>query len=322
MINLKSNRQSGFSLIQLSIVIVIASIGLAAAAKLATVQFQQDREERLDQSFEDINDLLLAYYIGVDKDGNDNERLPCPARRDLEISHPNFGAEACGSVTITAHSTLTHPDTGMPLRVMIGALPTRELSMATEDAFDVFGGQLLYAVSEEMTSNTSFGRNDVAAIQRRNTYNKILGQNLPFIVISAGETGRGTYNKAGTLIAACPASGNERENCDNNAVFLDFDIAESTTNADNFFDDRIGYDGRFLGEIARFQVPDFNCPMGEVITGFLNGTPICNEDAIGEATPNNCPNPGGKNGQGCGQCGGSRIICGICSGPGNDSCVK
>lgn len=278
---IKANKQSGFSLIQLSIAIIIASIGLVAAAKLATLQFQQNREERIDQSFEDINDLLLAYYIGVDKDGNDNERLPCPAKRDLAIDHPDFGREDCGSVAISAHPTLAHPDTGAPLRVMIGALPTRALSMATEDAFDVFGGQLLYAVSEEMTSPTNFGRNDLAVIQRRNTDNKILGQNLPFLVVSAGETGRGTYNKAGTLIKSCPANGDERENCDNNAIFLDADIAEANINSAAFYDDRIGYDGKFLAKVARFQVPDFNCPTGEVVTGFLNGSPICNEDAQG-----------------------------------------
>lgn len=313
----KSNAQSGFSLIQLSIVIVIASIGLAAAAKLATVQFQQDREERLNESFEDINDLLLAYYTGVDENGDRNERLPCPARRDLAIDHPAFGREDCGAFTPT-ESDIDHPDDpGRKLRVMIGALPVKELSISTENAFDVFGGQLLYAVSEEMTSPTNFGRNDVAAIKREDSDGVTLGQPLPFLVVSAGDTGIGTYNKGGTLIATCPATGSERENCDGDFTFLDADISESE-DTNTFFDDRIGFDGTFLADIARFQVPDFTCPDGEFVRGFLDGSPICNEDIQGNGSQEGalCLNGISGNGDQCfgtirnGKCRGS------CSGAG------
>lgn len=314
MINIKPNTQSGFSLIQLSIVIIIASIGLAAAAKLATVQFQQDREERLNKSFEDINDLLLGHYTGFETQYDLNgkaeqiqkKRLPCPARRNLAFDHPDFGKEACNNnVTIIESDVIDPTNSSRKLRVMIGALPVKELTLSTEDAFDVFGGQLIYAVSENMTDASNFGRSDMAVIQRRDIDGVSLGLNLPFIVVSAGETGRGTYNKAGALIAPCPTSGNDSENCDNNdIVFLDADIAESETNANNFFDDRIGYDGKFIARASQAVILNFTCPTNEFLSGFNGGQPQCGEAA---SSGGECSDAE-KNGTAC--YGGVRISCG------------
>lgn len=321
----KINNQSGFSLVQLLIAIIIVSIGLAAAAKLATMQFQKDREERIDQSFEEINDLLLSYYTGVDADGNKNKRLPCPARRNLAIDDPNFGTENCSAATIVNHQTLTHPDTGFPLRVMIGALPARILSMPIENAYDVFDGQILYAVSEEMTSPTNFGRNDLASIQRQDVSGAVLGQPLPFLVISAGETGYGTYNKNGTLIENCPTTGNEKENCNNDAIFIDTEIAEGEANPNNFFDDRLGFDGTFFSRVAQTILINAQCPSGQFLSGLNAGQPECGKPSGGE-----CENAD-KNGSTCNnpvsgcvncsdkgdKCVGS-LICGVCS---NARCI-
>ena len=160
--------QSGFSLIQLSIVILIVSLGLAAAVQLSKINFQEEREEELAISFEDFNEALLAYYTGVDETGTAIKRLPCPARQDLPINDPNFGQEDCSGVSIVT-SNVPNPDSpGTNLRVMIGALPVHELTLSTEEAFDVFGGQYLYAVSESLTSDTNFLRNDMSAVQRLN----------------------------------------------------------------------------------------------------------------------------------------------------------
>ena len=270
------NTESGFSLIQLMIVIIIVSIGLVAAARLAQVKFQEDREIELSDSFENINELLLAYYTGVDETNAPIKRLPCPARRDLAINDPNFGAEDCAAAQIVS-SNVPHPDTaGTNLRVMIGALPVRELSIATEDGFDVFGGQLLYAVSENLTSDTNFLRHDMSAVQRLNDNGTLVGLPLPFIVISMGDTGRGTYNTGGALLEACPdeAVSREGENCDGDAVFLDAFITEKDGDV-NFYDDRVSFDGTFFAKAGNTLLVNLECPANEFLTGVVNGEAQC-----------------------------------------------
>ena len=270
------NTESGFSLIQLMIVIIIVSIGLVAAARLAQVKFQEDREIEISDSFKNINDLLLAYYTGVDETGTPIKRLPCPARRNLAIGDLNFGTENCTAVQIVS-GNVPHPDAaGTNLRVMIGALPVKELSIATEDAFDVFGGQYLYAVSENLTNDSNFLRHDMSAVQRLNDNGTLVGLPLPFIVVSMGDTGRGAYGTNGIILEACPNKtvSREGENCDGDAVFLDAFITERSGDA-NFYDDRVGFDGTFFAKAGNTLLVNLECPANEFLTGVVNGEAQC-----------------------------------------------
>jgi len=268
------NTQGGFSLIQLSIVIIIASIGIVAVSKLATVQFYKSQEEKIDQSFDDIQDALLAYYVGVNEAGAPNRRLPCPARQDLAYDHPDFGKEDCAGVAIQ-QGLVPHPDTGIPMGVLRGALPVREFLMSTEDAFDVHGGQILYAVSEEMTRAANYGRTDLSAISRTDVAGGApVGQPLPFIAISMGETGAGAFGKNGNLITPCDNTKDDGENCDNNTLFLDTLISENT-NVASFYDDRFAFDPRFFSKAANAIIANADCPPDEYLTGIQEGIPSC-----------------------------------------------
>jgi len=267
------NKESGFSLIQLSIVIIITSIGLAAAVKLATVEHHKNQEIKLQQNFENINELLLSYYTGFDENNNPIQRLPCPARQDLAIDHPNFGREDCTGVAILP-GPVSHPDSASPMGVMYGAIPTKELSMATKDAFDVFGRQLLYAVSVNLTKDSNYLRNDMAAIQRKDDSGTVTGQSLPYVIVSMGDNGSGAFGQGGNLTSACDSTKRESENCDNDGVFLDAFITERE-NSSEFSDDRLGYDGKFFARAGQLIVINFECPENEVLRGMSNGKPLC-----------------------------------------------
>jgi len=212
-------------------VVLIASLGLGAAIKLARVEFHERREKEIVTSFENINELLLSYYTGVDDTGNDIKRLPCPALPNLSIDDPDFGQEDCANATIV-EGNVPHPDDATRnLRIMIGAIPAQELSMANEEAFDVFGGQLLYAVSEDLTIDINFLRNDMSAIQRQNNNGTFSGLPLPYMFLSMGDTNIGAYGIDGNIIELCPdiAVSREGENCDRtDGVFLDAFITEES----------------------------------------------------------------------------------------------
>ena len=78
---------------------------------------------------------------------------------------------------------------------MIGALPVSELSLAHEDAFDVFGGQFIYAVSESMTVSANYGITNLGAVRFLDPSNlsQKVGIAIPFVVVSAGSCSAAVY---------------------------------------------------------------------------------------------------------------------------------
>jgi hypothetical protein len=94
-------------------------------------------------------------------------------------------------------------------------------------------------------------------------------QYTPFVVVSHGENGRGSYTSEGIkYAAACPASGKgDSENCNRDAVFANLEI--STIDSDKAFDDQITY------EIADKRVTVETCPDGARIVGVIKGKPEC-----------------------------------------------
>ena len=293
---LKKSSESGFSLIELSVAIIIISIGLITALQISKIEFYEESQEELLYSLNNANDLLLSYYIGTDQTGTQIRRFPCPARPDLPMTHVDFGKEDCSGVSIV-NSTVPDPDSpGNNLEVLIGALPIQNLNARPEDAFDVYGGQYVYAVSAKQTIRVNFLRTDLNAVQRQDETSSNVGNPLPFLIASLGETGRGAYDIDGNLIEACPVSTREGENCDrNDAVFLDAFIAERVVDTaagtdqsfSAFYDGRLGFDEVFFGRVSNaVLLMDINCPDGEFLSGFVNGDPVCSPVAeIADSLP-------------------------------------
>ena len=270
----KKHSEFGFSLIELSIVLIIVSIGLVTALQISKIEFYENSEQQLLNSFDDLNDLFLAHYTGTDESGNDIKRLPCPARQNLAIDHPNFGKENCTNVQF-ADSGIPNPNTpGTNLRVLMGAVPVQSLSVNTEAAFDIYGGQYLYAVSEGLTSSSNFLLSNLSAIKRKNPSGAAIGDLLPFVIASMGETGRGAYGINGNLIEVCPASQREGKNCNNDGIFMDA-FATSSSDDRAYYDGRLGFDESFFERVSNAVFIHINCPDGEFLSGYVKGTPIC-----------------------------------------------
>lgn len=276
----KKLNQSGFSLIELSIALIIVSLSVVTAIKIAQITFYEETENKLIQSLTQKNDLLLTHYVGVDASGNNIRRLPCPALQNLAIDHPDFGKENCASATIV-NTDIPDPDNPSDtLKILIGAMPIQSLSTPVSEAFDVYDSQYIYAVSQGLIQRENFLRSSLSAIsvERQAANGSATNIILPFIVASTGETRRGGYDKSGTLIEACPTSSDQNENCDGDFRFKDayFDPPGPNNEPETaFFDGRIATDETFFARATNAVFLSTNCPSGEILSGFVDGEAQC-----------------------------------------------
>lgn len=126
--------------------------------------------------------------------------------------------------------------------ILIGGIPYVTLGMTREDTIDGWGGAFTYAMSEELSDDTTFAMNR-GVINRQvrqanplittppigtisNSVSSSVGSTNSFMVavISHGENNRGAYNYSGTLLAPCvnPAGYSlDEENCNGDHTFID-----------------------------------------------------------------------------------------------------
>ena len=78
------NPQSGFTLIEMSVVMAIMGLLLASAASVMSGRVSSEAKRLTELRLSVVNDALTAYYVT-------NNRLPCPADGSLNASNANYG---------------------------------------------------------------------------------------------------------------------------------------------------------------------------------------------------------------------------------------
>ncbi len=219
----KCCKQEGFSLIELSIVMVIVGLLLSAAMAYSKVE----REQRLMQDkkggLAQVETALRSYYIM-------NGSYPCPAGTVYKKSDAQFGRalEKCRYDQLEGWGV--PEETGVHVSenpagksVVTGIFPFRSLGISDRAGMDVYGNLLQYAVSEDLTDPARFsqlaGAIDVVADNGQSRLSPSFS--AQFVVFSTGQNGRGGYSSDGVAGFPCESDTPEGENCDNDAVFMD-----------------------------------------------------------------------------------------------------
>ncbi len=193
-------RIGGLSLVELSIVLLVVSIAVASL-----LVFDEDVK---DINTKDINhdkldkiEKALASYLAT------NDYYPCPADPRLATTDANFGI---GSGTNTGTCTAV-PSSGIADEhgenaTYVGAIPTKQLGLHPEDAFDAWNNRLVYAVSQSQTflSDGCGGNSSIPGIVILNKYTpgtaataqpdeNIVETNAAYVLLSYGPDGIGAY---------------------------------------------------------------------------------------------------------------------------------
>lgn len=243
--------RAGFSLIEMSIVLLIISIVAAGSLNINASVSARNHYQETDETLETVEDYLKFFY-------QINDRMPCPASLSAKAGESDFGTEilsgSCNGDTTTPAGTFRVAVGADFLR--IGALPTRALKLPDAVMQDGFDQRLLYAVPEKFTDSATY-----SAATGIITVNDGAGTDLSteamYVVLSHGEDRKGAYTgKSGNVGVACGASANlDVENCNEDATFTDATFNNGDIEA-KFFDDRLlwknktNFDSEASGAVA------------------------------------------------------------------------
>lgn len=251
-----SRLSRGFSLIELSLILMIVSIlGLSAMQTYRTWlqgKIAGDTESRRNL----VNDSI-AFFVA------NYGRLPCPANPGVAPDNALAGHENC----LTANAANGYCENGLcrtpgmraGSSILVGTIPYAALGLSIKDAHDGWGNKMTYAVTEVLTRTTTFndqlGTIGILQGSRNPTTGLLTGpankvnpdagnttNSFMFIFLSHGADGRGAWNYQGQRPIPCPAAGQslDFENCNGDGRFTNADLSTGIYNAvpgPEFFDD-------------------------------------------------------------------------------------
>ncbi len=230
--NMKKNKlhkASGFTLIEVAIIVIISSLLLFSIFKALALYSEQTARNVTAENL-DVLDASLSRFF------QQNDRYPCPAPLNVLPDDPQFGYEQCvassnpgatpNNLNIAGHISGTPLDNEDPAvttptaedRVMIGAFPintvepcfltpdascnTRDLYLTEEKIYDGYGNKMTYAVTEALTDSATY-RDTGGGIEIEDENGQSLLENpfsAHFVIVSHGPNGRGAYNRQGSLV--------------------------------------------------------------------------------------------------------------------------
>jgi prepilin-type N-terminal cleavage/methylation domain-containing protein len=212
--------ESGFTLIELAIVMAVVGIILGGAVQLLGGQLDHQRSKITRERLQIAYDALVAFYAT-------NTYLPCPADGSLERGDPDFGrAQPEGSGACTGGAVAPNE------RV----LPWRTLGLQDEQSYDGWYRRLSYHVSDPLTTAGATGPGTLALRDGAagTPGSSELSANAAFVILSHGENGLGGWLESGRRMSTTGIPTDEAENADGAEPFVDRPISKVAGDA---FDD-------------------------------------------------------------------------------------
>lgn len=229
----------GFSLIEISILVGVLGVLMAALLPTGNIVLEKNRYEDTDAKLDAIEEAIQNFY-------NQRGYLPCPASRNESTTSVEYGKSVDCSTSPAGITTVTPAAPGdADDAIAIGFLPTRMLGLPDTHMFDAWDQRFTYAVIKELAIDDSqFSGYSTALTTGVLRINNAAGAQIPsaststvvaYAIVSHGPDKRGAYTKANALGIACGTTEKDTENCDNDEVSIDTAINE-TSGANYFYD--------------------------------------------------------------------------------------
>lgn len=214
----RSELISGFSLLELSISILIIGIMIASVLPAITQDLHKDKIRHLSEDQERMTRALKAFV-------KQHGRLPCPAQAGVTSSIATFTDEAANPGSCIGGTPAATPS---GVNAVKGLLPAAALGLSKQDAFDPWNRAYTYMVDVRMTEelaiytyrveDPSIG---IIAKQRRDLVANSTSVEVDRAIvalISHGPNGHGAYLPSGQRLVGHVSNLDELENCDCNAL--------------------------------------------------------------------------------------------------------
>jgi prepilin-type N-terminal cleavage/methylation domain-containing protein len=206
----KPQHQTGFTLIEMAMVLMIVALLLGGLLPTISSQVEQRHMNDTRKQLDDIQQALIGYAVI-------HGYLPCPADGTIATGQPNAGI---------AKSTCNTGANG-------GVLPWVTLGVGETDAW---GRRFTYRVTPAFaTVSTPFKLSDTGNLNVGLTVGSSdVAANVPAVIVSHGKNGLGAYLPDGSQISPVPlATTPEGDNINNDNNFVSQDFVQ------NGFDDLV-----------------------------------------------------------------------------------
>lgn len=230
-----SERKKAYSLIELSIVIVIMSIIISSGLSLATSSSNNTRIQLTKERMNVVYKAIGAYLIN-------HRSLPCPAPINASrSSDTNYGDSSGVDGTCTTAGVLTR-GTGL----VYGMIPTQDLGLDSSFAEDGFGSKFTYVVAQAFTNPdlaTGFATATPTGIitvkdKIDPSTEQITTSDAIFVLISHGVNKFGAYSNNSATANAASSDLEEQSNYGNTNIFY------ANSNTSDIFDDILLFKNR------------------------------------------------------------------------------
>lgn len=211
--------KSGFTLLELSIVLVIMGVLLIPALNFLAVSQKASKVIEVRKDLKIISHALSSYYKTYQK-------LPAPALPHLNITDDDSGTAAKEPYANMVDSK-TDFDPVVTDTILYGAVPVETIGLSYKYLTDAWGNKYSYYVRLNAVDDTP-GPITMNSTTDIYTHDVNIGRDddgTTFVIISHGEDGRGAYPKAGGS-ANSSADANPSE--DNNIYIKDDMIIANT----------------------------------------------------------------------------------------------
>ena len=197
-------KKSAFSLIEMSIVLVIAAIVISSMLTISSVNINNEKtrltKERIDEIYKALGIFMLKNY-----------RLPCPASLTLSKTVVgSYGVEVGPAGSCNGASGVYSTSSGVLSNLPVyGAVPVNTIGLPDEFAEDGFGSKFAYIVFKNYTKAEYPASTNLSGF----SYSSGAGNALPavismpsasinasnaFVIISFGSNKYGAFNAAAT----------------------------------------------------------------------------------------------------------------------------
>lgn len=168
--NIKNNK--GFSLLELSIVLIILSMVTVGSIDIATGVLKSAKLKDTKNKLAVIEQAINSYVM-------ENNALPCPAGIKFKNTNSNFGISSC-TVNETNGIKLVQGK-------LIGTVPTKSLKIEAKYMQDGWGDRFVYVVVKDH-ANVDSDKNEIKhTISSKN----LINSTYEYAVISNGENKNG-----------------------------------------------------------------------------------------------------------------------------------
>ncbi len=198
--------RSGFTLLELSVVLAIIGVILYGSMTILVVGVQSSQVNSTIATMDAIENALLNFRVAFG-------RLPCPSDLTATASSASYGIEAANTGSCTSGSPAANfiATSG----IAEGGVPTRALRLPDSYMYDGWGHKLRYAVNPNDTLITSAActLSGTPSITINDASGAARSTNAVYAIISHGANGHGGYTSNGIVVNTGSTNADEQTNC-------------------------------------------------------------------------------------------------------------